>query len=99
MNTRWPVSAELNRDLRRLRVADFADHDLVGIVTQDRSQSTGKGKSFLLVDGNLRNAANLIFDRVFNGDDLVFVGLDFVDCCVERCRLSAPVGPVTNTMP
>jgi len=55
---------------------------------------------FFFVYGNLSDAAKLIFDRIFNGDDLVFVGLDFVDCSVERWS-SYPnrVGPVTSTMP
>jgi hypothetical protein len=38
------VSGEgrLNRDLRRFRIADFADHDLVGIVAQDSSAARGR---------------------------------------------------------
>jgi hypothetical protein len=39
VKTRWPVKRRLNRDLRRLVVADFADHDLVGVVAQDRTQA------------------------------------------------------------
>ncbi len=33
--------------------------------------------------GNLGDAADLVFDRVFDGDDLVFVALDFVERGVE----------------
>ncbi len=89
----------LNRDLRGLGVADFADHDLVGIVTQDRAQSARECQALFLVDRNLRNTANLVFDRILNRDDLVFVCLDFVDRRIQRGRLTASGGPVTSTMP
>ena len=52
-----------------------------------------KVSPFFLVDRNLGDAANLVFDRIFNGDDLVFVGLDFVDGGVQRCRLTAAGRP------
>ena len=42
-----------------------------------------KVRPFLFVDGNLRDAANLVLDRVFDGDDLVFVALDLVERGVE----------------
>ena len=79
----------LDRDLRGLGVTDFADHDLVRIVTQNRTQPAGKRQPFLLVDRNLRDAAQLILDRILNRDDLVFVGLDLVDRGVQRGRLAA----------
>ena len=62
----------LNGNLRRFWVADFADHDLVGVVPQDRAQPARKRQSLLFVDGNLGDPAELIFDRVLNRDDLVF---------------------------
>src|ERR1700674_585260 len=79
----------LNRDLRRLRVADFPNHDLVGIVTQDGAQSASEGQTFFLIDRDLGDATNLVFDRVFNGDDFVFVGLDLADRCVQGRGLAA----------
>ena len=52
---------------------------LSGVVAQYRTQSPRReGQTLFLVDRNLRDAANLVFDRVFDGDDFVFVGLDFV---------------------
>ena len=79
----------LNGDLRRFHVADFSDHDLVRIVTQNRAQSSRERQPFLLVDRNLRDAADLIFDRIFDGDDLVFLVLDLHDRAVERRGLAA----------
>ena len=89
----------LDGDLRGFVVANFAHHDLVRVVAQNRAQAARKGQALLFVHRNLGNAADLIFDGIFNGDDLVFVGLDFVDGGVERGRFAAARGPVTSTMP
>ena len=63
----------LDCDLSGFGVADFADHDLVGVVAQDGTQSARKREPFLLVHRNLRDSRQLVLDRIFNGDDLVFV--------------------------
>src|SRR6266851_396299 len=78
----------LDSDLRGFLVADFADHDLIGIVTQNGTQAAREGKTLFLVDGDLRDAAKLIFDRIFDGDDFVFVGLDLVNGGVESGGLA-----------
>ena len=79
-------------DLRGLGVADFADEDLVGIVAEDGAQAAGEGEALLLVDGNLRDAADLVLDRVFDGDDLVFFALDLVERGVEGGGLAGAGG-------
>src|SRR5262249_479381 len=56
----------LNGYLGRLLVADFADHDFVRVVAQNRTQTTSEGEPLLLVYGDLRNSTELVFDRVFN---------------------------------
>ncbi len=52
-----------------------------------------KVRSLFFVDRNLGDAANLIFDRIFNGDDLVFFGLDLADRGVKRGGLAAAGRP------
>src|SRR5262249_54030328 len=47
----------------------------------------------LLVDGNLRDAVQLIFNRVFNRDDLVFFVANLVEGRVERGRLTGTGRP------
>ncbi len=79
-------------DLRGFLVANFADHDLVRVVAQDGAQAAGEGEAFLFVYRNLRDAADLIFDGVFDGDDFVFVVLDFVDGGIERGGLAGAGG-------
>ncbi len=79
-------------DLSGFGVADFADQNLVGVMAQDRTQTAGEGEAFLFVDGDLSDAADLVFDRVFDGDDLVFVALDFVQRGVEGGGLTGAGG-------
>ena len=79
----------LHGDLGRFRVADLADHDLVRVVAQDGSQPAREGQPFLLVDRDLHDAIELIFHRVFDGDDLVLAGVQLGKRGVERGGLAA----------
>ena len=82
----------LDRDLRGFAVANFADHDLVGIMAQDGTQAAREGQAALFVDGNLDDAAQLIFDRIFDRDDLVAAGIHFGQRGVQRGGLARPRG-------
>src|ERR1044072_8076206 len=82
----------LDSNLRRLVVADFADHDLVRVVAQDGAQTAGERQTLLLVDGNLRDAVELVLDRVFDGNDLVFFVPYLVEPGVQRRRLTRTSG-------
>ncbi len=62
----------LNGDLGGLGVANFTDHDFVGIVPQDGAQAASESQALFFVYRNLRDALQLILDRVFNRYDLVF---------------------------
>src|SRR5882757_2746181 len=83
----------LDSDLRGFLVADFADHDLVGIVTQNGTQAAREGETLFLVDGDLGDSTKLIFDGIFDGDDFVFVALDLVNGGVESGGLAGTRGP------
>src|SRR5271169_2169674 len=74
----------IDGDLCGLGVADFAHHNLVWVVPQDRPQSAGESQALFLVDWNLGNAANLVLDRILNCDQLVFVSLNLVQGGVQR---------------
>src|SRR5260370_14275834 len=69
----------LDSDLRGFLVADFANHDLVRVVAKDGAQAARKGQALFFVYGNLSNAAKLVFDGIFNGDNFVLVGFNLVD--------------------
>ena len=73
----------LDGNLRGFLVADFADHDFVGIVAQDGTQAARKGEPLLFIHGNLGDTAQLVLDGIFDGDNFVFVALDLVDGGIE----------------
>jgi len=62
---------------RSFLVADFADHDLVRVVTPRWSAIARKRQTFFSRHGNLRDAASWYSTGSFDGDDFVFVCLDF----------------------
>ena len=82
----------LNGDLGGFLIANFADHDFVRVMAQNGTQAAGECQAFFLVDGYLGDAAKLVFDWIFDGDDLVLVGLNFVDGSVQRGSFSGAGG-------
>ncbi len=63
----------LNRNLSGFDVSDFADHDFVRIMTQNRSQTASERETLFFVYWYLRDTADLIFDGIFDRQDLVFL--------------------------
>ena len=90
----------LDGDLRRLQVADFADHDDVRVLAQEGAQHRGEGQADGLVDRHLDDALDVVLDRLLGGQQL---GLDRVDAAAgpeySVVVLPEPVGPVTMMMP
>ncbi len=75
-------------DQRCFLVADFTDQDFVRVVPENGAKATREGEAFLLVDPDLRDAADLVLDGVFDGDDFVFIALNFVERGVKRRRFA-----------
>ena len=78
----------LGGDLRRLGVADFADENDVGILSQQRAQRAGERHADFLVHRHLRHAGELVLDRIFDREDFLTPGADHLDRRVERRRLA-----------
>lgn len=70
-------------DFGGLGIADFADHDDIGILAEDGTEAGGEGEAAAGFDGDLGYAVELIFDGVFDGDDLLFGGIDSLQDGVE----------------
>jgi len=62
-------------------------------VAQDGPEAAGEGQTLLLVHRDLRDTANLVFHRIFDSDDLVFVVLNLAQRRVERGGFTGAVGP------
>ena len=79
-----PGERGLNGVFGGFQVADFADQNDIGVVPQNAAQGSAEGQSDFGMDLNLVDAVELIFDRVFGGDDFCFVVADFQKGAVER---------------
>ena len=78
----------LCRDRCRFLVADFADEDDVGVLTQDRTQRCCKRQAGLLVYLHLYDTRQFVFDRVLDRHDVDAALLDRTEARVERRRLA-----------
>ena len=84
-----PGQRRFDGGLERLAVADLADHDHVGILPQQRAQPLGEREAGLVVGLPLVDAGQRVFDRVFDGDD-VLAGLDqLAERRIQRGGLAA----------
>src|SRR5207247_6344990 len=83
----------LDRDLRRLAVADLADHYHVGIRAQNRPQRRRERQAGTRVDLYLVHAAEPELDRVLDGDDVDAGVVDLRKRGVQRRRLTRAGGP------
>jgi type IV pilus assembly protein PilB len=97
----------LHGDRRGLGVADLADHQHVRVLAQQRAQSVGEPEATLDVGLHLVDAAQVVFDGVLDGADVLAGFVDLVEGGVERRRLAAAgragdeddaVGPVDQVL-
>jgi hypothetical protein len=79
-------------DLGGVFVADFADHNDVGILAQDVAEGVGEGEPDLGAHLHLVHAGDFVFDRVLDGDDAQIGGVDLPEKGVERGRLAGAGG-------
>ena len=77
---------------RGFAVADFAHHDHVGVLSEQRAQGRGEGEVNLGIDRRLRDAVQLVFDRLFDRGNVELGAADHLQQGVERSRLTATRG-------
>ncbi|MDT4850353.1 hypothetical protein FQZ97_845020 [compost metagenome] len=82
----------LDRDVGGFEVADFADHDDVGILPQEGTQRGREGEAGLLVDVDLVDAGQVDFRRVFRRRDVDARLVEQVQAGVERHGLARARG-------
>src|ERR1051325_694082 len=74
----------LDGDFGHFQVANFADEDDVGRLTQHGAKNLGEGQADLLFDLALVDADEVVFDGVFGGDDFFVGAIELVKGGVER---------------
>src|SRR5258706_3963701 len=66
-----------------LEVADFPDHDDIRVLAENVAQAHREGQANVRPDRNLIDALQLIFDRLFDGDDPLLHRVDGAQKGVE----------------
>ncbi len=79
----------LDRDFSRLEVADFADHDDVGVLPEERSQAGCKREADIVLYLSLIDAEEVVFDRIFGGHDIYARLVEHLQCRVKGCGFAA----------
>ncbi len=87
-----PGERGLNGDFRGERIANFADHHHIGILTKNCAQRRGEGDADFFVHRHLRHAAQFVFDRIFDREDFLAPRAHEIDCRVECRRFSGARG-------
>ncbi len=88
----WPVSADSMAMAAVSRIADLTDQDDVGVLAKDGAKAGGEGHARPWVDVRLRDAVELVLDRVLDGDDVARDVVQVVQRRVERGRLARTRG-------
>ena len=80
--------AGLHGDACRLAVADLADHDDIGILTQDRPQAARKGQVGARIDLCLADAFHGVFDGVLDRQDIAHIVVQIAERRIKRGGLA-----------
>src|SRR5207244_10151107 len=65
-------------------IADFADENDVGVLTQHRAENAAEGQFDLGLDLALNDSVDVIFDGVFGGDQLAGDVVELAESGIER---------------
>ena len=85
---KMPGERRLNGDLRCLEIAGFADHDAVRVLAQKRAQDARKGQADGFVHRHLHDAFQIVFDRLFRGQEFGIDRVDLAQAGIKRRRFS-----------
>ena len=83
----------LDRNPRRLKITDFAYHDDVRVLTQDRAQCVGEVEADLGLHLDLVDSRQLVFDGIFHSEQFKFRAIEIFQRCLKCCGLTAAGRP------
>ena len=83
----------MDRSLRGFGIANLADQNHVGILTQDGAKHARKRQAGALVSLDLRDAVDFVLNRILDRNDVHWLVAKLVDQAVERGRLAASGWP------
>ena len=84
--------ASLDRNVCCFKIANLTHHHHVGILPQDRSKALCKSHICLCIYLGLPYSLNVIFNRVFDSQDIATLIVELVKASVKGGRFSGPSG-------
>ena len=78
-----PGEGRLHRHFCRFQVSGFPKHDDVRVLTEECAECGGEGHTDRVIDRHLHDTFQVVFHRVFGGEDLIFDLIDFFECGVK----------------
>ena len=78
----------LHGDFSGFLIANFADQNGIGVLTQHRSKNAAERQLDVRLDLTLDDPVDVVFDRVLGGDQLGAGIVQFAQGGIERGRLS-----------
>ena len=88
-----PGERRLNGDLRRLEIARFTHHDAVRILPQKCAEHSRKSQADRFVHRHLHDAFEIVFDRLFCGEQFRIDRVDLAQTGIKRRRFSGAGRP------
>ena len=82
----------LDRHVGRLEVADLADKDDVRVLADNAAQARSEREADLRPDLYLADPGHLVFNGIFDGDDVLVRRINPLQSGVERRRFARPRG-------
>ena len=83
-----PGQRRIDRDIGGFTVADLADQDHIRVLPHDVAQPGSEREPDLRIHLHLAQAGKLVFDRVFDRDDLAFAVVQLLHHAVKRGGLA-----------
>ena len=83
-----PGERGLDRDLGGFAVADFADHDHVGILAQNRAQPRSESQPDFRIDLGLADPVDRVFDRILDRQDIALAIVEPAQRGIQRGGLA-----------
>jgi len=85
-----PGQCRLYCDLGRLQITYLSDHDFVGVLAQDRAQSSREGIADIRLSVDLADPLDRVFNRLLDGHDFSRAVVNFLEGGVEGGRFAGP---------
>src|SRR5512133_358205 len=79
----------LHSNFRSVKITYFTHHNYIRILTQKRAECRREGQADFVVDINLIDTLNVVFNRILSGHDIDICFVKCTECAIQRRCFSA----------